>query len=170
MRRRADSSGACGIFDAIGITLINGYGITNARRLSLQTATFVMTTIQSAFHFRALKSELITRTKTARGEITVSGDVVMMGYYKNPEATAEVLRDGAFYTGDYGRIGEDGRLTITGRKKNLIVLKNGKNVYPEEIEGYLNSYHIFAKLSFTRLKTRMVTKRVFAPKCSLMSN
>ena len=68
------------------------------------------------------------------GEICVKGDVVMMGYYKNPEQTSEVLQDGWFFTGDYGYITKDDQLVITGRKKNIIVLNNGKNIYPEEIE------------------------------------
>ena len=73
------------------------------------------------------------------GEILVKGPVVMMGYYKNPEKTAEVLtEDGWFSTGDYGKYDREAeRLYITGRKKNIIVLKNGKNIYPEEIEDYL---------------------------------
>ena len=61
----------------------------------------------------------------------------MKGYFKNPEATAEAIKDGWFYTGDYGRFNETGHLMITGRKKNIIVLDNGKNVYPEEIENYI---------------------------------
>jgi len=61
----------------------------------------------------------------------------MMGYYKQPEKTAEVLKDGWFYTGDYGYINDKDQLVITGRKKNIIVLDNGKNVYPEEIEAYI---------------------------------
>ena len=62
----------------------------------------------------------------------------MLGYYKNPEAPAEVFdKDGFFHTGDYGRLDEDGWIYITGRKKNLIILSNGKNVYPEEIEADL---------------------------------
>ena len=61
----------------------------------------------------------------------------MIGYYKQPELTAEVLKDGWFYTGDYGYINEKDQLIISGRKKNVIVLNNGKNVYPEEIEGYI---------------------------------
>ena len=61
----------------------------------------------------------------------------MIGYYKQPELTAEVLKDGWFYTGDYGYINEKDQLVISGRKKNIIVLNNGKNVCPEEIEGYI---------------------------------
>ena len=71
------------------------------------------------------------------GEICVKGDVVMLGYYKDRERTEKVLKDGWFNTEDYGRFNEDGQLIINGRKKNVIVLNNGKNIYPEEIESYI---------------------------------
>ena len=70
------------------------------------------------------------------GEIAIRGPIVMQGYYNRPDATAEVMRDGWFLTGDLGRIDAAGRLTITGRKKEIIVLASGKNIYPDEIEKH----------------------------------
>ncbi|MCC6989138.1 MAG: AMP-binding protein, partial [Acidobacteria bacterium] len=69
------------------------------------------------------------------GEIAIRGPIVMQGYYNRPDANAEVFRDGWFLTGDLGRLDSEGRLTITGRKKEIIVLASGKNIYPEEIEA-----------------------------------
>ena len=75
--------------------------------------------------------------ETGIGEICAKGGNIMLGYYKNPEASADVLKDGWFYTGDLGYLDEDNFVHITGRIKNVIITKNGKNVYPEEIENYL---------------------------------
>ena len=71
------------------------------------------------------------------GELCMKGDAVMLGYYKDPEATAAVLRDGWFHTGDLARIDEDGYIYLTGRKNNLMVLPSGENVSPEELEAKL---------------------------------
>ncbi len=79
----------------------------------------------------------------ATGEIALRGAVVMKGYWNRPDATAAVMREGWFYTGDLGYFDADGNLFLTGRKKELIVLSNGKNIYPEEVEAhYLKSPHI----------------------------
>src|SRR5437763_3923308 len=80
---------------------------------------------------------------TATGEIALRCAVVMKGYWNRPDATAAVLRDGWFYTGDLGYFDADGNLFLTGRKKEVIVLSNGKNIYPEEVEAhYLKSPYI----------------------------
>ena len=70
------------------------------------------------------------------GEIAIRGAIVMKGYWNRPDATAAVLKDGWLYTGDLGYFDSGGNLFITGREKDVIVLSNGKNVYPEEIESY----------------------------------
>ena len=76
------------------------------------------------------------------GEIIVKGPNVMLGYYKNKEATDKVLKDGWFYTGDLGYIDEEKFLYISGRSKNMILTKNGENIYPEEIENILNDNNL----------------------------
>lgn len=127
-------------FDAIGITLVNGYGITECSPLVAANRDYYYNFTSVGNPLPCLEMKIFKPNEDGEGEICVKGPTVMLGYYKQPEMTAEVLEsDGWFHTGDYGKIGEDGRLYITGRKKNMIVLKNGKNVYPEEIEEYLGS-------------------------------
>ena len=125
-------------FDSLGITILNGYGITecspliSANRNKYQKAGSVGTPIL------ACRVKIDNPDENGEGEICVKGPNVMLGYYKDPEATAAAFdKDGYFRTGDYGRLDEEGWIYITGRKKNLIILSNGKNVYPEEIEAEL---------------------------------
>ena len=80
------------------------------------------------------------------GEIIAKAPNVMLGYYENEEATNEVLKDGWFHTGDLGYIDKDGFLFITGRKKNVIVLKNGKNIFPEELEALITKLPYVAEV------------------------
>ncbi len=120
-----------------GIDVIQGYGLT-------ETAPVVAA---ESWQFRrpgsvgkAMPSDVIkivNKNDDGTGEISVKGPNVMLGYYQNEEMTNEVLKDGYFHTGDVGYIDQDGYLFITGRIKNVIVLENGKKVYPEEIEFHI---------------------------------
>ncbi len=126
-------------FDSIGIYLMNGYGITecapliSVNRFDLDDCTTV------GFVLPCLELKFDDVTDEGIGEICVKGDNVMLGYYKRPDLTEQVLKDGWFSTGDYGMLDSEGRLKITGRKKNIIVLTNGKNIYPEELEEKIGS-------------------------------
>jgi long-chain acyl-CoA synthetase len=124
-------------FDDIGISLINGYGITECSPLVCANHDMFNDYHTAGIKLPCLDWRIDNPNEEGIGEICVKGEVVMLGYYKQPEKTAEVLKDGWFYTGDYGYINDKQQLVITGRKKNIIVLNNGKNIYPEEIEGYI---------------------------------
>ncbi len=126
-------------FDDIGITLINGYGITECSPLVSCNRDYYNDPSTVGVKLPCLDIRLDDINEDDNGEIMVKGDVVMLGYYKNEEETNKVMKDGWFATGDFGKINDEGQLTITGRKKNLIVLNNGKNIYPEEIENYIIS-------------------------------
>ncbi|MBQ7699725.1 MAG: AMP-binding protein [Clostridia bacterium] len=124
-------------FDAIGIKLRNGYGITECSPLLSVNRNDYSDYRTVGVVVPCVDIKIYQPDEYGDGEIVAKGDTVMLGYYKNKKATETVLKDGWFHTGDIGHFNKDGRLVITGRKKNLIVLKNGKNVYPEEIEEYL---------------------------------
>lgn len=124
-------------FDDIGLDLINGYGITECSPLVCANHDMYNDFKTVGIKLPCIEWRIDQPNDEGIGEICVKGDIVMIGYYKQPELTAEVLKDGWFYTGDYGYINEKDQLIISGRKKNVIVLNNGKNVYPEEIEGYI---------------------------------
>ena len=130
-------------FEAFGVRMCQGYGITECAPLISVTPTSCKKTASVGPAVPGL-DVMIEREDPSdeTGEILVRGDNVMMGYFDDPEATADVINDGWFSTGDYGYIDSDGYIFVTGRKKNVIVLENGKNVFPEEIESYLEKIEL----------------------------
>ena len=133
-------------FEAFGIPILNGYGITECaplvavNRLGKQRAGTVGTAVENC------EIKVILDEGQDTGEILVKGGNVMLGYFEDEEATAAVFtEDGWFKTGDVGFLDKDGYLHITGRKKNIIILSNGKNIYPEEIEQYLAPIDLIAE-------------------------
>lgn len=126
-------------FNDIGITLLNGYGITECSPLVSVNRVKFNDSYTVGVVLPCCEIKLENVNSDGDGEICVKGDIVMQGYYKDAEKTARVLKNGWFNTEDYGSINKKGQLVINGRKKNLIVLDNGKNIYPEEIENYILS-------------------------------
>ncbi len=118
----------------IGIELLNGYGLTEASPIVSAENDRYQKPGSVAFALPNVEIKIDNPNKQGIGEIWVKGPNIMLGYYDNEEVTREVLTDGWFHTGDLGYYDKKGYLFITGRKKNVIVLKNGKNIYPEELE------------------------------------
>lgn len=125
-------------FNELGINVVQGYGLTetspviaaeNCKKVKYGSIGFPMENVQL---------ELYNQDEQGIGEIRVKGPNVMLGYYENEEATNEVLKDGWFYTGDLAYFDKEGYLFLTGRKKDMIVLKNGKKVFPDELETLIN--------------------------------
>lgn len=121
-------------FTNFGIKTVQGYGLTETSPVITAENDKNIRYGSVGFPMRNVEVEIYEPNENGIGEIIAKGPNVMLGYYENEEATNEVLIDGWFHTGDLGYIDKDGFLFITGRKKNVIVMKNGKNTYPEELE------------------------------------
>ena len=125
-------------FNDLGITTVQGYGLTETSPVISAGTDFEQRIGSVGKVFPSVKLKIINKDENGIGEIYVKGPTVMLGYYQNEEATKEVLDKGWFNTGDLGYVNKKGFLFLCGRKKSVIVLKNGKNVFPEEIETVIN--------------------------------
>ena len=123
-------------FRSMGIPCLQGYGLTETSPMvALNPDQWKYMRNESAGKlFQFTECKIIDKDEDGNGEICFRGPMVMMGYYKNPEATAACMEDGWFHTGDIGYLDDDNYIYITGRKKNVIIAANGKNVFPEELE------------------------------------
>lgn len=124
-------------YEAMGIPMIQGYGMTENAPIIAVNRDQYSKADSVGKPMPGTEVRIANPDKDGIGEIICRGPSVMIGYYDDPEATAEVLKNGWLYTGDYGRFDEEGFLYVCGRKKNVIVTKNGKNIFPEEVEYYL---------------------------------
>lgn len=125
-------------FIELGIDLVQGYGLTETSPVIAAENCKKVKYGSIGVPMENVELELDNKDENGIGEIKVKGPNVMLGYYENEEATNEVLKDGWFYTGDLAYFDKDGYLFITGRKKDMIVLKNGKKVFPDELEVLIN--------------------------------
>lgn len=125
-------------FRNLGLNSLQGYGLTECSPLVAGNTDFFQKDDSAGLPIPNVEYKIDNPNSEGVGEIIVKGPNVMIGYYNNEEETKKAIRNGWFYTGDLGKIDENGYLYITGRCKSVIVTKNGKNIYPEEVEYYLN--------------------------------
>ena len=145
-------------YNNLGIALTQGYGLTETSPVISAETDKEKRPGSVGLVLDNLEVKIDNPDKDGIGEITVKGPSVMLGYYKNEEETKKVLKDGWFSTGDFGYIDEDGFLYVTGRKKDIIVLRNGKNVYPQEIEFLINKIpYVVESIVYSRDKSKTDT-------------
>ena len=121
-------------FNNFGILTVQGYGLTETSPVLCAENEYTLRSGSIGKPLCNVEMKISEPNEDGIGEIIAKGPNVMKGYFENKEATDEVLVDGWFHTGDLGYMDKDGYFYISGRKKNVIVLKNGKNIYPEELE------------------------------------
>ncbi|MEG2324339.1 MAG: AMP-binding protein [Anaerovoracaceae bacterium] len=125
-----------------GIMALQGYGLTECAPMGALNPDKAPKSMSIGVAFPGFDMKIVDPSEEGIGEICLKGENVMLGYYNMPEATAKVIKGDWFHTGDLGYIDDEGYAYITGRKKNVIITKNGKNVYPEELEYYLSNVDI----------------------------
>lgn len=123
---------------AFGLRLDQGYGLTETSPVLCGETDKLKKPGSCGVPLKGVDLKIINPDENGIGEIIASGPNIMLGYYDNEEATKEALQDGYFHTGDLGYLDKDGCIFVTGRKKSVIVLKNGKNIFPEELETLIN--------------------------------
>ena len=125
-------------YNDFGFDVHQGYGLTETAPVLAGENSFHKKTGSVGFPLPTIEIKIDNPDNNGIGEIIAKTPAIMLGYYNNDEATKEVIKNGFFYTGDLGYIDKDGFLFVTGRKKDMIVLKNGKKIFPEEIEILIN--------------------------------
>jgi long-chain acyl-CoA synthetase len=125
-------------FRRLGIAVLQGYGLTECAPLVAGNRDRRFRDDAAGLPIPGVKIRILNPDENGEGEIIVKGGNVMLGYYRNEQATKACMSEGWFHTGDSGSIDKKGFLYITGRLKNVIITKNGKNIFPEEVETYIN--------------------------------
>jgi len=134
-------------FENFGISVLQGYGLTECSPLVIGNRDKKFKHESIGLPLPGVEIKIVNADENGIGEIAVKGPNLMLGYYENEDATSRTLRDGWLFTGDLGYKDSEGFYYITGRSKNVIVTKNGKNIFPEEVESYLNkSPYVFESL------------------------
>jgi long-chain acyl-CoA synthetase len=155
-------------FRELGVNIMNGYGITECSPIVAVSRNGYYRDGSVGLVLTETKVKILEPDEDGYGEICVQGDIVMLGYYNNPEATKEAFfedSDGKWFrTGDIGKIDKDNFLFISGRKKNLIILNNGENVSPEELEQEILSEFEYVKEVICFQEDNLITAEAFFDK------
>ncbi len=132
-------------YESFGIDLYIGYGLTETSPIAVLHNDFYRDGNDVGYPIIGGMAKISDPDEEGKGELCVKGKHVMLGYYKNPEETEKVLKDGWFHTGDLAKMRENGAIQIVGRLKSMIVAKNGKKIFPEEIEFKLSKSKLISE-------------------------
>jgi long-chain acyl-CoA synthetase len=148
--------------EALGFTVLEGYGLTETSPVVTFNPVEKRKPGSAGKPLPSVSIRIAHPSDVGEGEIEISGPMVMKGYYNKPSATAEVMHDGWFRTGDIGRLDQDGYLFITGRSKEVIVLSSGKNIYPEDVEKMYLLSKLIKELCITGIEHQGITESLHA--------